>query len=56
MTEHSEAPVKLSAKSLGNGSTDTGLADTRRTNKAQNGTSESVLDLSNSQILDNSLL
>jgi len=56
MTEHGVAPVKLSAERLGNGSTNTGLADTRRTNKAQYRTSECLLDLPNCQVLNDSLL
>lgn len=41
-------PVKLPAQCLGDGSANTGLANTRRTNEAQNRSFQTVFDLTNS--------
>jgi len=51
-----DAPVKLSAQSLSNGSSNAGLANTWRANKTKDWSSETVFDLTHSQVLDDSLL
>jgi len=48
--------VKLSAQGLGNGSADTGLADTGRSNKTQYRASKTVLDLPHCEVFHHSLL
>jgi len=48
--------VELSAERLGNGPSDAGFAHTGRSNKTQDWTSKTVLDLAYSQVLHNSLL
>ena len=48
--------MELSAECVGDGPADAGLANTRRTDEAQDRSSQTVLDLPHCQVLHNSLL